>query len=291
MKKIIVIGGATASGKTSLAIDLALKLDTEILSADSRQCYREMTIGTAAPTPIELNKVRHHFIHSHSIHEHFTAGDYEKFALNTIENLFKKKDTIVVVGGTGLYIKALCEGMDDMPKIVPEIEKEIKIDFKNNGIIWLQNEIKKYDTQFYEEGEINNPMRLLRALGFIKSNGKSILTFRTQQKKIRPFDIEHYTIETNRNLLYERINKRVDHMMEQGLLNEAKKLYDNRHLKNLQTVGYNELFDYLEGKMDLHSSIEKIKQHTRNYAKRQMTWFKNQTDCSWIQSINDIDCS
>ena len=276
MKKLIVIAGPTASGKTDLAIQLAQHFKTEILSADSRQCYQELGVAVAKPNEAQLQSVKHHFINSHSIYDDVSAGEYERFGLAVLDEIFTKNDTAILVGGTGLYIKAICEGIDEMPAIDETIKKEVEADYQKNGLSWLQNEVKNTDPDFYAVGETENPMRLMRALTFKLSTQKSILAYRNSTIKKRPFEIEKYVIDIEKAALYKNINDRVEHMLTQGLVTEAEALYPKKHLKNLQTVGYTELFSYFDGNCDLPFAIDKIKQHTRNYAKRQVTWFKNQ---------------
>ena len=289
MKKLIVIAGATASGKTDLAIQIARHFETEILSADSRQCYIEMNIGVAKPSPEQLNEIPHHFINSHSIHEDVSAGKYERYGLNVLEKIFSKKDMAVCVGGTGMYIKALCEGIDEMPATDPLIQAEVEENYKQYGIAWLQQEIEKTDPNFFSKGEIENPARLQRALAFSLTTGKSILKFQQNMIKERPFKITKYAIDIEREILYKRINQRVDEMIDDGLIDEVKGLIQYKNLKSLNTVGYAELFNYVDGNSSLEESISKIKQHTRNYAKRQITWFKNQSDFRWMSSEDILD--
>lgn len=279
-----VIAGPTAVGKTAIAIQLAQRLGTSIISADSRQCYREMTIGTAKPTEEELAQVHHYFINSHSVTEHLSTADFERLALGYLEEIFKTNDSAVVCGGTGLYIKSLCEGIDAMPDVDETTELEINERYQQQGIEWLQNAIQQEDPEFYKQGEIQNPVRMIRALSFIRSTGKSILNYRTGTKAARPFNIVKIALNLPREVLYKRINRRVDIMMEQGLLEEVKQLYTQRHLKNLQTVGYSELFDYIDGKYTLEEAVDKIKQHTRNYAKRQLTWFRKDKEFHWLKA-------
>lgn len=281
---VYVIAGPTAVGKTAVAIELALRLGTSIISADSRQCYREMTIGTAKPTEEELAQVQHYFINSHSVTEHLTTADFERLALGYLEDIFKTSTSAVVCGGTGLYIKSLCEGIDEMPDLDDAIERDINEQYQQKGIEWLQTAIQQEDPEFYKQGEIQNPVRIIRALSFVRSTGKSILTYRTGTKTVRPFNIIKIALYLPREVLYDRINRRVDIMMEQGLLDEVQKLYPQRHLKNLQTVGYSELFDYIDGKYTLEEAIDKIKQHTRNYAKRQLTWFRKDKEFHWLEA-------
>lgn len=276
MKTLIVIGGATASGKTDLAIEVAQYFNTKILSADSRQCYREMNIGVAKPSEAQLQKIPHFFINSHSIHEEVSAGSYERYGLNILNQIFEDHDYAVCVGGSGLYLKALCEGIDEMPEVNEEIAKSVEEQYSKQGISWLQSEIRKHDFAFFQEGEIQNPNRLIRALVFKLSSGESILHFRKKQAKPRNFLIKYFAIQMDRDLLYARINARVDQMMADGLEMEARSLWEYKNLKPLQTVGYSELFDFFEAKCSLEQAKDKIKQHSRNYAKRQITWFKNQ---------------
>ena len=283
-KTVFVIAGPTAVGKTAIAIDLAKKLGTDIISADSRQCYEGMTIGTAKPTQEELNEVKHYFIDEFPVTRALTASDFENMALDYLKEIFKTHDTAVVVGGTGLYIKALCEGLDEMPDVDEQIAYEVNSDYEEHGLEWLQHAVHEEDPDFYEKGEIKNPARLMRALIFKRSTGESIIHYRKGEKKQRDFRIIKIGLELPRELMIERINKRVDDMMTHGLLGEVKMLYPFRHLKNLQTVGYTELFGSLAGKSTEEEAVKKIKQNTRNYAKRQMTWFKKDKDIHWLRA-------
>lgn len=286
-KTVFVIAGPTAVGKTAIAISLAEKLGTAIVSGDSRQCYKEMSIGTAKPSREELSRVRHYFVDAFPITESITAADYERLALQYLNEIFEQHDTAVVCGGTGLYLKALTEGLDDMPSTNAAIEQEVTALFEKNGLTWLQETVKSEDPEFFASAETENPARLLRALAFKRSTGKSIIQFRTGTKKVRPFRIIKCALQLPRETLYERINSRVDQMMAQGLLEEVAALQPQRQLKNLQTVGYAELFDYLDGRYTLSTAVEKIKQHTRNYAKRQLTWFKKDTDYRWFDAADE----
>lgn len=276
--KLIVIGGPTASGKTSLAIELAQFFNTEILSADSRQCYRELNIGVAKPSVGELSQVPHHFINSHSIHEEVTAGTFMRYGLKVLKAVFEHRNIAICVGGTGLYINALCNGLDEIPPVDKDIKKEVEASYEQHGLEWLRHQLQKVDQASYKTIDAQNPMRLLRALIFFKSHQQSIQDFKGKLADQRPFDISYYAIQMNRELLYQRINGRVDKMMEQGLQDEVKSLKEFKSCKALQTVGYKELFSYFDNEMSQKEAIEKIKQHTRNYAKRQNTWFKNQGD-------------
>jgi len=281
-KKVILIAGPTAVGKTAVAIALARSLGTEIISADSRQCYREMRIGVAQPSAAELAAVPHHFIASHSIHQPVNAATFERYALEQAEMLFKKHDTIVMVGGTGLYIKAFCEGMDPMPEVDAEIRKAIIHDYEEKGLPWLQAEVAAADPQFYSEGEILNPHRLMRALEVVRATGTSILDFRRGEAALRPFAVLPFALDLPKEALHHNIHARVDDMMEEGLLDEVRQLLPYCGQPPLQTVGYAELFDYLEGSISLEGATEKIKTHTRQYAKRQLTWFRRDKGYTWL---------
>lgn len=284
VKTLIVIAGPTAVGKTAIAISLAQHLGTEIISADSRQCYQGMSIGTAQPTNDERLAIPHHFIDCYPPEISLSAADFERIALQHLDSIFAQHNTAVVCGGTGLYIKALCDGLDEMPVVDEKIAQDINQNYLDNGTEWLRNQISVEDPLFVVNGEMNNPARILRALAFMRSTGSSITAFRTGIKKNRPFRIIKIALELPRELLYQRINERVELMMEQGLLKEVEQLFPNRNLKNLNTVGYSELFDFLENKSTLLDAIDKIKQHSRNYAKRQLTWFRKDKDFIWMDA-------
>lgn len=284
IKTVYIICGPTAVGKTNFAIALAEHLQTEIISADSRQCYQELGIAVAKPDAIELKRVPHHFINSHSIQEELNAGKFEAYALTKAEELFLTHDSVVMVGGTGLYIKAFCEGMDAMPTIDASIRDTVSKEYEAKGLGWLQKELAEKDPIFWRQAEQENPQRLMRALEMILATGISITSFRKAEKKIRPFKIVKIGLELPRELLNQRINLRVDQMRENGLVEEAKGLLASRNNNALQTVGYQELFDHFDGKTDLNQAIELIKQHTRQYAKRQMTWFKKDKDIRWFDA-------
>jgi tRNA dimethylallyltransferase len=286
-KTLYIIAGPTAVGKTTVAIALAKKLGTAIISADSRQCYREMNIGTAKPSPEELRDVKHYFIDELPVAVQFTAADYESLALKYLAELFTDHGTAVVCGGTGLYLKALCEGLDEMPGVNELVVKETENEYTLHGLAWLKATVQQEDPEYYVAGEVHNPARLLRALSFIRSTGSSIIHYRTNTQKQRPFHIIKAGLELPREILYSHINKRVDKMMEQGLLKEAEQLYPWRHLNSLQTVGYAELFDFIDGNYALPEAITKIKQHTRNYAKRQLTWFKKDKTFTWFRADDE----
>ena len=280
-KTCIVIVGPTAVGKTSIAIQLAQYFNTEIISCDSRQCYQELNIGVAKPSAKELALVPHHFINSHSIHEEVNAAAFEKFALEKAAQIFKQQTIAVMVGGTGLYAKAFCDGMDEVPETTFTLRSELNNQYKQFGIKWLQDEVAKADPLYFANGEIKNPHRLLRALEVKLTTGKSILKFQTQQKKQRDFNVIKVGLQLERELLVERINKRVDLMMQEGLLEEVQQLQNYKTLNALQTVGYKELFSYLNNEISLPDAIEAIKINTRQYAKRQMTWFKKDQTVNW----------
>lgn len=286
LKQVIVIQGPTAVGKTAIAVAVAQQLGTAIISADSRQCYKEMSIGTAKPTLAEQGGVKHYFVDAFPVTEALTVADYEQLALGYLDEIFKQHDLAVVCGGTGLYIKALCEGIDTMPPIDEVISKQINEEYTAKGIEWLQQKVQNEDPEFYANAEIYNPARLLRALIFLRSTGESITRYKTAIVKQRPFNIVKVSIDLPRELLYSRINKRVDIMMDQGLEEEARALYPMRHLKNLQTVGYAELFSYFDGNCTRSEAIDKIKQNSRNYAKRQLTWFKKDAAAHWLNADN-----
>ncbi len=278
---IIIICGPTAVGKTAFAIQLARALQTEIISADSRQCFKEMNIGVAKPSGEELAAVPHYFINSHSIHEEVNAAIFEQYALQAAAKVFENHTTAVMAGGTGLYIKAFCEGMDEVPAVDSMIRQQVIADYEEKGLKFLQKQLAKKDPDFWEIAEQQNPQRLMRALEVVLSTGRSIASFRTGDKKKRPFNIIKVGLELPRQLLTEQIYHRADKMMEEGLLAEALKLYPYKSLNALQTVGYRELFDHIENKHSLKEAVEKIKINTRQYAKREMTWFKKDLNIKW----------
>ena len=287
-KTIYIIVGPTASGKTAHAIALAQQLQTEIISADSRQCYREMNIGVAKPTSEELETIPHFFINNLGVTEEVNAKVFEKSALVFAKKIFEKNDSAVMAGGTGLYIKAFCEGIDLMPEVENETREKLRKAYFENGIQWLQEEVQKKDDAFWQQAEKNNPHRLLRALEIKETTGISILEFQKKEKVQRAFKIVKIGLELPMPVLYERINYRVEKMMQQGLLQEVENLLPYRNYPALQTVGYKELFEYLDGKCTLSEAVEKIKQHTRNYAKRQMTWFKKDQEIYWQSGDSPI---
>ena len=280
-KTVIIIAGPTAIGKTALGIEVARHFDTEIISADSRQCFQELNIGVARPSVEELSQVPHHFIASHSIKEKVTAVTFEAYALAKAEQIFKKNDVVVMVGGTGLYIKAFCEGMDEIPDVPEEIHQEVIGAYKEKGLAWLQEEIKTADPLFWEKGEIQNPQRMMRALEVIKATGNSILHYQKGEKKQRDFSVIKIALDIPRLDLHRNINRRVDRMVEEGLLEEVKSLLPYQHLNALQTVGYKEIFAYLNGMITFETAVDAIKANTRQYAKRQLTWFRKDQTYHW----------
>jgi tRNA dimethylallyltransferase len=287
-KICIVLVGPTAVGKTSLAIDLAQNLKTDILSTDSRQCYQELNIGVAKPTPLQLEAVHHYFINSHSINEDINAKVFEKYALEKVNEIFSAHDIAIVVGGTGLYVKAFCEGIDEIPQIDKNIREKIIAEYETNGLEWLQNEVRRRDPEYFKVGEIQNPQRMIRALEVMLSTGNSILSFQSKEKKQRDFTILKIGLDLPRQILYDNINRRVDEMIKEGLVEEARTLFPNKQLNALQTVGYRELFEYFEGTTSLEKAIENIKTNTRHYAKRQLTWFRKDTEIKWLNSTSAL---
>lgn len=279
MKKLIVIGGATATGKTALAIWLAQQFNTEILSADSRQFYREMSIGTAKASPEELAAAPHHFIDTHSVTEDYSVGDFERDALECLSKIYAKNEVAILVGGSGLYLRAVCEGLDQFPDIAPETRQRVEIGAQTGGLAWLQQQLSELDPVHFARVDQQNPARLRRALEVCFETGQPYSSFLAQGKKPeRPFQPIYLLLDMPRPQLYARIDARVEEMITAGLEAEARALYPYRHRSPLSTVGYEEFFEYFDGEMDLKTTIDKIKQHSRNYAKRQVTWFSKHGD-------------
>jgi tRNA dimethylallyltransferase len=281
-KTVIIITGPTAVGKTTVAIQLAKHFQTEIISADSRQCFKELNIGVARPSAEELKDIPHHFIASHSIHDEVNAATFEDYALEKVNELFSKHHVVIMVGGTGLYIKAFCDGLDSIPAIDPIIRENIINSYEEKGLFWLQQQVEQKDPFFYKIGEIQNPQRMMRALEVIESTGQSILSFRKNENVERPFNIIKTGLELPKEDLHRNINARVDAMIAAGLLEEVKQLASYKNLNALQTVGYKELFDYFDGQLSSKEAIERIKINTRQYAKRQITWFKKDKTIEWF---------
>lgn len=277
-KHLIVIAGPTAVGKTALSIELAKFYGCPVISADSRQFFKEMSIGTAKPTPEEMQGVPHYFIDNISIHDVYNVGQYEREAIDCIEELFKIHSHLILVGGSGLYINAILNGVDEFEEIPTEIRETLIKAYNEKGITYLQEELKQHDEVYYNQVDLNNPQRMMRALEVCIHSGKPYSAFRTKEKKERSFNTINLLINTEREVLYNRINQRVDKMMQDGLLDEVKQLYPHKQLNALNTVGYKELFDFLDHNISLQQATDLIKQNSRRYAKRQLTWFNHQGD-------------
>lgn len=282
-KTVVIVCGPTAIGKTSVALQLALEFNTQIISADSRQCFKELNIGVAKPTDKELAQVTHYFINSHSIKDEVNAASFETYAIAKVEEIFAGNTIAVMVGGTGLYIKAFCEGLDHIPTIPIEIRNNITQQYLLNGLAWLQKQVQEKDPTYWHIAEQQNPQRLMRALEVFETTGNSINHYKSGSKANRDFNIIKIGLETTRNLLYQNINERIDEMMQNGLVNEVKSLLPYKKLNALQTVGYKEIFNYLEGVCTLEEAIELLKKNTRHYSKRQITWFKKDEQIQWFQ--------
>ena len=282
-KKVVFIVGPTAIGKTALSIKLAQHFNAEIISCDSRQFYKELVIGSAPPSPKELKEVQHHFIHNLSISQSYNAGKYEIDAINKITEIHKTNDCVIIVGGSGLYADAISKGLDKMPEISEKTRKKLNSDLKERGLEWLQDKVKNIDPEFYNSCDIKNPQRLLRCLEIFTDTGKKLSSFKTKNIKKRPFDIIKIGLNIDREKLYSRINKRVDIMMNDGLLEEVISLEKHQHLNALQTVGYKEIFSFLNNETTLENAVEQIKQNTRRFAKRQITWFKKDRNTKWFE--------
>ena len=281
-KTVILLVGPTAVGKTALALQIAEQYGTAIISADSRQCFKELNIGVAKPTPLELARVPHYFINTHTISEDVSAAVFERYALETVKKLFEKQDVVVMAGGTGLYVQAFCEGLDALPAIAPLVRKKIRDAYAVGGMSWLSHALQQADPLYAAKGEMQNPQRMMRALEVMESSGQSLVSFQGNQKAKRPFRIIKVGLDLPREKLYKRINERVDAMMKMGLLEEVKALKSFAQYNALQTVGYKELYAYFEGAISLEAAVEQIKQHTRNYAKRQLTWFRKDEAITWF---------
>lgn len=281
-KILVVIAGPTAVGKTATAIEIAKYFKTEIISADSRQFYKNMTIGTAAPSKKELAAVPHHFIGNLELEDYYNVSIFEQEALKLTDVLFMNNEVVVVVGGSTLYVNALCYGIDDLPDADENLRAFVNDNYKKNGIEWLQKEVSRLDPEYYKIVDTKNPMRLMRAVEVCMGTGKTYTAQRLSQKKPRPFPIIKIALNLPREELFMRINKRVDNMMEMGLLEEAKSLYKYRNLNSLKTVGYKELFAFMDGKITLEQAVEDIKTNTRRYAKRQIGWFKKDAEFQWF---------
>ena len=287
-KKLITISGQTASGKTNLSIRLAQNLNCSIISCDSRQFYKEMSIGTAVPSKLDLSKANHYFIHNKSVKDNYTIGDFQNDALKLIENLFKKDDYIILTGGSGMYMDAIVNGIDKFPKIKLGVRELLNEKHNSRGILFLKNKLKELDPEYYEIVDVNNHRRLIRALEVCISTGKPYSSFLNKKNIKYDFESVNFCIKVDRELLYKKINYRVDEMISNGLIKEAKNLLKFKDLNPLNTVGYKELFEHFKGNLTKSQAIEKIKQNTRRYAKRQMTWLKNK-NLIWIENNVEID--
>jgi len=288
-KTLIAIVGPTAVGKTAMAISLAQYFKTEIISADSRQFYREMSIGTAKPEAAELTAVPHHFINSHHITQDYSAGDFEREALAKLDELFRQHDVVVMVGGSGLFVRALCEGLDDLPKAGAEVRERLNSELADLGLEVMKERLKIIDPAYFEVADVDNPQRVVRALEVFEATGTPMSMFHKKEVEKRPFDILTIGLNMDRTALYGRINSRVDHMMEAGLLAEVESLLPYKMKPALLTVGYAELFDFLDGKQSLSEAVDKIKQNSRRYAKRQITWFKKYGNTHWFQPSETVE--
>ncbi|GAA4403206.1 tRNA (adenosine(37)-N6)-dimethylallyltransferase MiaA [Nibrella viscosa] len=281
-KTLLVIAGPTAVGKTTLCVRLAKALQTDVVSADSRQLYRELTIGTAKPTPAEMDGVVHYFINSHSMAEQVSAGDYEREAMALLRNLFLEKDIVILSGGTGLYIHALCVGLDDIPQIDPSFREELEQRLVTEGPTPLQDELRRLDPLYAQTADLQNTQRVIRALEVCLATGQPFSSFRRQQTAERPFQSRLVALERPRDELYARIDQRMDAMLDAGLVEEARALLPYRHHNALQTVGYKEVFGYLDGAYDYNEMVRLLKRNSRRYAKRQLTWFRHQGNYQWF---------
>ncbi len=286
---LVVIVGPTAIGKTALSIKLANYFKTEIVSSDSRQFYKEMQIGTAAPTITELQAAPHHFIHHKSVEDHYNVGDFERDAISKLEQLFKKHHVVIMVGGSGLYVDAVIKGLDEFPKVNPEIRSQLNKRLKDEGLESLQIQLKNLDETAYNKIAIDNPHRVTRALEVCLSSGKPYSTFLTSETKKRNFKTIVVGLSAERELIYNKINQRVDLMIANGLLDEAKSLIPQKYLNALNTVGYKELFKYFDGEWDLDFAVSEIKKNTRRFAKRQLTWFRKHNKTIWFDTETDIN--
>ncbi|MBD1434091.1 tRNA (adenosine(37)-N6)-dimethylallyltransferase MiaA [Sphingobacterium sp. DN00404] len=282
-KRLIVVVGPTAIGKTAMAITLAKHFKTEIISADSRQFYKEMSIGTAKPDVNELTEVKHHFIDSHTIEEEYSAGDFERDALSLLDTLFEKYDVVVMVGGSGLFVRAVCEGLDNLPKAPAAIRERLNGIFEREGLESLQQKLSEVDPDYYRHADIHNPQRVIRALEVYEATGQPFSSYRLREMAERPFEMVTIGLNMERQKLYDRINLRVDMMIDKGLVNEVRSLLSYRNKPALLTVGYAEIFDFIDGKITLEEAISHIKQNSRRYAKRQITWFKKYGNTVWFE--------
>jgi len=283
MKTLIVVLGPTGVGKSGISIQLAKHFSTDIISADSRQLFRELSIGTAVPSPEELQSVCHHFIQTRSIHDYYNVSEYETEAIGLINQLFKTKNPLILTGGSMLYIDTICKGIDDIPTVTPEIRNEVITWYEENGLEALRQRLLELDPEYHGIVDLNNPKRLLHAVEVCQMTGKTFTSFRKNTVRERPFRILKIGINQDREILYQRINLRVDQMMEAGLLEEARAVYPYKNLNSLNTVGYKELFSYFDGSCSLDEAVDLIKRNSRRYARKQLTWFRRDTEIVWFE--------
>lgn len=286
-KTLIAIVGPTAIGKTALAIQLAQHFNTEILSADSRQFFKEMEIGTAKPSTKELTAATHHFINSHSVTQLFSTGDFEVEALEKLAQIFENNNLAILVGGSGLYVNALLNGLDEMPEIDLAIREKLNKQFEIDGLSAIQQDLARLDPEYFAKVDQQNPQRMIRGLEVVLSTGKKLSSMLSATKKVRPFNVIKIGLNTDRTVLYDRINKRVDQMVSNGLIDEVQSLEKFKELNALKTVGYSEIFDYLDDLTSLEEAISAIKQNTRRFAKRQLTWFRRDEEITWFEPNDD----
>ncbi len=291
MRRVVILLGPTAVGKTDYSMELALHFGSPVISCDSRQIYRQMSIGTAVPTPEQLSRVKHYFIHSHSVEQYYTAGKYEVEALSLVEELFKSHETLVMTGGSGLYIDAFCKGLDDFPKVDQKLRKSLTARLEREGVGSLQAELKKLDPESYDSIDINNGQRLIRALEVTIATGLKFSSFKTGRTRKRDFEIVKIALTRPREELYDRIDRRVDIMMEAGLVEEVRSLLKYRKMPALKTVGYKEIFDWIDGNISLEEAVKLIKRNTRRYAKRQLTYWGRDNEIKWLEIGNQLPSS
>jgi len=284
----LVIAGPTAVGKTEICLRLAKKFRTEIISSDSRQFYKETNVGTAKPTNLELEQIQHHLINSLSIFDEYDVRKFETDALSLLDKLFEQHEVVIMTGGSGLYLDAICYGFDEIPDVDPAIRKELILDFEKTGIQNLQSRLEKLDPDYFGQVDVHNPQRLMRALEVCIGTGKTFSSFRKKKKSIRPFNCLLIGLDRDREELYQRIDQRMDVMIAGGIFEEAEQLFSSRHLNALQTVGYSEIFRFLEGKYDKQEAVRLLKRNSRRYAKRQITWFKKYAEMTWFHP-SDIE--
>lgn len=284
MKTLLLILGPTGVGKTELALRMAEELGCPVLNCDSRQIYRDIPVGTAAPTAEEQARVKHYFVGTHRLEEDYSAGQYERDALALIDTLFVTHDVLIMTGGSMLYADAVCKGLDDLPSVPSDVRAHVRAKYEQEGLEWLQHEVERLDPDYWNEVDRQNPARLMHCIELCLTTGRTYSSLRTKTDKQRPFRIVKVALERPRTELYDRINRRVEQMMKDGLLEEVQRVYDRRHLNSLQTVGYKELFGYLNGEYDLNRAVELIQQNTRHYAKRQLTWFRRDNNIHWLNA-------